>query len=187
MQQIILFNKPYGVLSQFSPHPTYKCLKDYIALSQIYPAGRLDVDSEGLLLLTNDGKLQAQICEPRQVKFKTYLVQVEGIPSSEQLAELASGVKIMDYTTLAAKVQLLSSEPRLWERNPPIRVRKTVPTSWLQIAICEGKNRQVRRMSAKVGLPTLRLVRVACGGIGLGELLPGQWRELSLTQFRRIF
>ncbi len=187
MTKIILFNKPYGVLSQFSPSPPHQCLKDYIKVPQVYPAGRLDADSEGLLILTNNGKLQAQICEPRQAKFKTYLLQVEGIPCALQLQSLELGVNLTKYTTLPAQARLLTKAPRLWERYPPIRVRQNLPTSWLLLAITEGKNRQVRRMTAKVGLPTLRLIRVAIGGIGLGSLAPGSWREMNLAQFTKTF
>jgi 23S rRNA pseudouridine2457 synthase len=180
MTQLILFNKPFGVLPQFtdsgtagSPRPT---LSDYIDIPGVYPAGRLDMDSEGLMLLTDDGRLQARISDPKYKMSKTYLVQVEGDVSDNALERLQSGVDLKDGRTLPAEAQRIDA-PSLWPRDPPIRVRQSIPDSWLQLTIREGRNRQVRRMTAAVGLPTLRLVRWAIGewsveGIGLGE-----WRD----------
>lgn len=187
MSKIILFNKPYGVICQFSPNPPHPTLKEYISLAGVYSAGRLDTDSEGLLILTDDGELQALISEPKYKKFKTYWVQVEGVPSEEQLEQLRSGVDLGDFVSAKAKAKLIDEPQNLWERMPPIRVRKNLPTSWLELSICEGKNRQVRRMTAKVGLPTLRLVRVAIGGIKLDDLKPGQWQEISYSAFIEKF
>lgn len=186
MTKIIIFNKPYGVISQFSPNPPYQTLKDYIPVRDVYPAGRLDTDSEGLMILTNNGKLQAQISDPKYRKNKTYWVQVEGNPSAEQLEQLCNGVDLGDFKTGKAVVNKID-EPQLWKRNPPIRERKSIPTSWLELTICEGKNRQVRRMTAKVGLPTLRLVRVAIGGIRLENLALGEYREMGYLEFIKQF
>lgn len=187
MNKIIIFNKPFGVISQFSPNPPHQTLKDFIPISDVYPAGRLDTDSEGLMILTNDGKLQAQITEPKYKKYKQYLVQVEGIPSDEQIAILQKGVDLGDFVTSPAIVNSINQPEMLWTRNPPVRFRKSIPTSWLTLSICEGKNRQVRRMTAKVGLPTLRLIRVAIGGVLLGNLQPGEWRELEHLDFKKQF
>lgn len=187
MTKIILFNKPYGVICQFSPNPPHPTLKEYIQLAGVYPAGRLDTDSEGLLILTNDGKLQALISEPKYKKYKTYWVQVEGIPSEAQLEQLRAGVDLGDFISAPARVRLITEPLDLWERMPPIRERKNIPTSWLELAICEGKNRQVRRMTARVGLPTLRLIRAAIGGIKLADLTPGKWREISSAEFIQQF
>lgn len=183
MTKIILFNKPYGVISQFSPIPPHQTLKDFIPVTDVYPAGRLDTDSEGLLILTNNGKLQSQITEPKYRKYKRYLVQVEGIPNEEQITNLRDGVDLGDFITSPARVEQIQSPSNLWERVPAVRFRKTIPTSWISLAICEGKNRQVRRMTAKVGLPTLRLIRVAIGGIELANLQLGEWREISYPDF----
>lgn len=180
MSQLLLLNKPYGVICQFSAHETHPTLADYVKLPGFYPAGRLDTDSEGLLLLTNDGELQHRIAHPRWKQPKTYWVQVEGEPSEAQLAQLAAGVDLGDFVTQPAQVRRLPP-PELWPRNPPVRFRKTVPDAWLEIVISEGKNRQVRRMTAKVGLPTLRLVRVAIGPWTLDGLAPGELRQLEVN------
>ncbi|HSM10764.1 MAG TPA: pseudouridine synthase [Lysobacter sp.] len=173
---LIAFNKPYGVLCQFTdrgdpPRPT---LAGYGLPPGIYPAGRLDHDSEGLLLLTDDGGLAHRLTDPRHKQPKTYWVQVEGEPAPAQLAALRAGVALNDGPTLPAQAQRIEA-PALWPREPPVRFRKTVPDAWLELTIREGRNRQVRRMTAAVGLPTLRLVRVAVGPHRLGELAPGQW------------
>jgi 23S rRNA pseudouridine2457 synthase len=173
MPELILFNKPYGVICQFSRHELHPTLKDHIAIPGIYPAGRLDTDSEGLLLLTGEGALQHRISDPRWKLPKTYWVQVEGRASEEQLAALRAGLDLGDFITRPAQVRQIDP-PTLWERKPPVRFRKTVPDCWLEIIISEGKNRQVRRMTAKVGLPTLRLVRAAIGPWQLGDLQPGE-------------
>lgn len=177
--RLIALNKPYDVLPQFTDESGRRTLKDFVEVAGVYPAGRLDRDSEGLLLLTNDGRLQARICEPRYRLWKTYWVQVEGEALAEQIQQLERGVQLKDGMTQPAQVQTIA-EPALWERTPPVRFRKSIPTSWLQIRICEGKNRQVRRMTAAVGLPTLRLVRVQIGDWVLGDLQPGQWRDLPV-------
>lgn len=174
---LILFNKPYGVICQFSEHEKHPTLKDYIAVPGVYAAGRLDTDSEGLLILTDDGALQHRIAHPRHKEDKTYWVQVEGDPDDAQLAPLRRGVDLGDFVTRPAKVRLIEQPAGLWPRNPPIRERKAIPTAWLELTISEGKNRQVRRMTAKVGLPTLRLVRASIGDYRLDNLQPGEWRE----------
>ncbi|MFG0419142.1 pseudouridine synthase [Pseudomonas sp. zjy_8] len=176
--RLLLLNKPFDVLTQFNDDQGRATLKDFVDLPGVYPAGRLDRDSEGLLLLTNDGRLQARIADPRHKLPKTYWVQVEGEPSDEQLQQLRSGVTLNDGPTLPAEARRLA-EPELWSRNPPVRFRKSVPTAWLELVIREGRNRQVRRMTAAVGLPTLRLVRVAIGPWRLEGLQPGQWREVA--------
>ncbi|QGX38356.1 pseudouridine synthase [Permianibacter aggregans] len=185
MSKLILFNKPFGVLCQFSDDGSGKpTLKTFIDVPDVYPAGRLDTDSEGLLLLTADGRLQAQITEPRFKMPKTYLAQVEGVPNQEALNALARGVLLKDGMTRPAQARLLP-EPELWPRHPPIRQRAATPTSWLELTIHEGKNRQVRRMTAAVGFPTLRLVRVQIGAWQLGDLAPGQWRWAEPMTFKR--
>ncbi|WP_425318492.1 pseudouridine synthase [Pseudomonas nitroreducens] len=176
--RLILLNKPFDVLTQFNDSDGRATLKDFVDVPGVYPAGRLDRDSEGLLLLTNDGRLQARIADPRHKLPKTYWVQVEGEPSDEQLDQLRKGVQLNDGPTLPAEARRLE-EPQLWERDPPVRFRKSVPTAWLELVIREGRNRQVRRMTAAVGLPTLRLVRVRIGPWQLDGLQPGEWREVS--------
>jgi 23S rRNA pseudouridine2457 synthase len=175
--RLLRFNKPYGVLSQFTPEGRWRGLKDFIDLPGVYVAGRLDADSEGLLLLTDDGKLQARIADPRFKMEKTYWVQVEGVPSDEALAALRRGVQLNDGPTRPARARLLDPPPEVWNREPPIRERKRIPTAWLELAISEGRNRQVRRMTAAVGLPTLRLIRAAIGPYTLDGLAPGTWLE----------
>ncbi|WP_194274098.1 pseudouridine synthase [Variovorax paradoxus] len=175
--RLIRFNKPYGVLSQFTPEGRWRGLKDFIDLPGVYVAGRLDADSEGLLLLTDDGKLQARIADPRFKMEKTYWVQVEGVPTDEALAALRNGVQLNDGLTRPARARLLDPPPAVWNREPPIRERKLIPTAWLELAISEGRNRQVRRMTAAVGLPTLRLIRAAIGPYTLDGLAPGTWLE----------
>ena len=188
----ILFYKPYGVLCQFTdnsdnPRPT---LKDYIPVPKVYSVGRLDRDSEGLLLLTDNGQLKNRLTDPKFAHPRTYYVQVEGIPNESALNKLRNGVTIKNYHTRKAKVQLLSSEPNLPPRIPPIRDRKSIPTSWLSITLTEGKNRQVRRMTAAVGFPTLRLVRISIGNnagkLDISGLNPGAWRELSSKETKML-
>ena len=181
MARVILFNKPFGVLSQFTderaegPRPT---LADFIDLPGVYPAGRLDYDSEGLMVLCDDGRMQARIADPRFKLSKSYLVQVEGQPDEAALARLREGVRLKDGLTRPAEARAIP-DPALWPRDPPIRVRKTVPDSWIKLTIAEGRNRQVRRMTAAVGHPTLRLVRWAIGGWSLDGLAPGEWRQVD--------
>ena len=176
---LICFNKPYGVLSQFTPEGRWRGLKDFIDLPGVYVAGRLDADSEGLLLLTSDGQLQAHISDPRYKMEKTYWVQVEGEPDDVALSVLRAGVQLNDGTTRPATVQRISCPASLWPRDPPVRVRQAIPTSWIALGIREGRNRQVRRMTAAVGFPTLRLIRAAIGPYVLGDLAPGQWRAAT--------
>jgi 23S rRNA pseudouridine2457 synthase len=172
---LLLFNKPFQVLCQFTDEEGRLTLGDFIDQPGVYAAGRLDYDSEGLLLLTDDGALQHRITDPRHRLEKTYLVQVEGLPERAALETLRRGVRLRDGLTRPARVEAIDPPP-IWERNPPIRVRKTIPTSWLRISIREGRNRQVRRMTAAVGLPTLRLVRISIGAWALGDLRPGEYR-----------
>jgi 23S rRNA pseudouridine2457 synthase len=185
MSHLILFNKPYLILCQFTDAEGRPTLANYVPVKGVYPAGRLDYDSEGLVLLTDDGRLQARISDPQNKLPKTYWVQVEGIPTDEALEKLARGVMLNDGPTRPAQVKRMD-EPNpstgsgqvLWPRNPPIRFRKEIPTSWLELVITEGRKRQVRRMTAAVGFPTLRLVRVAVGDWKLGSLKPGEWMKV---------
>ncbi|WP_426267141.1 pseudouridine synthase [Sphingomonas sp. LHG3443-2] len=182
MARLLLFNKPFGVLSQFTDRgsPTVRStLSDFIDVKGVYPAGRLDRDSEGLLLLCDDGKLQARIADPRFKLPKTYLVQVEGEPQENQLEQLRWGVELKDGMTRPAEIARIE-EPDLWPRNPPIRARKSIPDSWLRITIREGRNRQVRRMTAAVGLPTLRLVRWSVGEWTVADISPGEFKEIAV-------
>ncbi len=177
MSRVVLFNKPYGVICQFSRDGLHPTLADYIALPGFYPAGRLDTDSEGLVLLTDDGRLQHRITDPRHKQPKTYWVQVEGVPDEAALAQLCRGVILNDGPTRPAEARLIAEPATLWPRVPPIRERKAIPTSWLELILREGRNRQVRRMTAAVGYPTLRLIRYAIGEWRLDGLMPGEWRE----------
>ena len=180
MPRLILFNKPYDVLSQFRDSYGRATLADFIPVKAVYPAGRLDRDSEGLLLLTDDGRLQKQVSDPRHKMAKTYWVQVEGEISDEALTSLRNGLSLKDGKTLPAEASRIH-DPDLWARNPPIRERKNIPTSWLALTIREGRNRQVRRMTAATGFPTLRLVRVGIGPWSVDNLAPGEFREITLT------
>ncbi len=179
--KLILFNKPFDVMCQFSAHPSRDTLATYIQTPNVYPAGRLDADSEGLVLLTDNGKLQHKISHPDWKENKTYLVQVEGVPNEQQLQALREPLNLGDFTTKPCKAMHISEPEWLWPRNPPIRHRASVPTSWLCIILAEGKNRQVRRMTAAVGLPTLRLIRSAIGEYSLAShpLMPGEWAEIT--------
>ncbi|MCC4115294.1 rRNA large subunit pseudouridine synthase E [Aromatoleum toluclasticum] len=176
MSRVILLNKPYGVICQFTAEPGRPTLKDFVPVPGVYAAGRLDTDSEGLLLLTDDGALQHRIADPRHKLPKTYVVQVEGEPDEDSLARLRGGLDLGDFVTRPCEARRIPEPDWLWPRDPPVRFRKSVPTSWLEIVLREGKNRQVRRMTAKAGFPTLRLIRVAIGGWALAGLAPGAWR-----------
>ncbi len=183
----IIFYKPYGVLCQFTADtPDRRTLKDFIPVAEVYPVGRLDWDSEGLMLLTNHGQLQHRLAHPQFGHERTYWVQVERIPDAAALSQLQAGVTIQDYRTRPALVTQLSAEPPLLERDPPIRWRKNVPTAWLEITLKEGKNRQVRKMTAAVGFPTLRLVRIAIAHLTLASLQPGQWRDLTPEELKLL-
>lgn len=180
MAKLLLFNKPYGVLCQFTRSGDRPCLADYIDVPGIYPAGRLDADSEGLLVLTDDGALQARIADPAHKLSKRYWAQVEGIPESSALVGLRRGVALDGLLTKPAEARVIDEPAELWPRDPPIRVRKHIPTAWVELILREGRNRQVRRMTAAVGHPTLRLVRAAVGEWTLDGLAPGAWRECQL-------
>ncbi|WP_145649369.1 pseudouridine synthase [Pseudoduganella lurida] len=185
---LILLNKPFGVLCQFSPQPDRASLGDFVPVPNVYPAGRLDADSEGLLLLTDDGKLQHAIAHPDRKEAKTYLVQVDGVPDAAALARLQAPLDLGDFITKPCRAVRIAEPGWLWQRDPPIRTRQDKPTSWLAITLQEGKNRQVRRMTAAVGLPTLRLVRSAIGAVSLAThpLLPGEWREIDAAELKTV-
>jgi 23S rRNA pseudouridine2457 synthase len=176
---LIAFNKPFGVLCKFTPEPGRPTLADFIKVKDVYPAGRLDTDSEGLLLLTDDGPLQARISSPRHELAKVYWAQVEGLATEDAIAPLRQGVDLGDFRTQPAGARLIEEPANLWPRDPPIRYRAKIPTSWIEVTLREGKNRQVRRMTAKVGLPTLRLVRARIGNVGVEGLKLGEWREVA--------
>lgn len=179
--QLIRFNKPYGVLSQFTPEGRWLGLKDFIAIPNVYVAGRLDADSEGLLLLTDEGALQARIADPRFKMEKTYWVQVEGVPDEAALEPLRQGVQLNDGITLPARARVIEPPLALWDRVPAIRVRQAKPTAWIELVIREGRNRQIRRMTAAVGYPTLRLIRAAIGPYNLEDLASGTWQRQGLA------
>jgi 23S rRNA pseudouridine2457 synthase len=179
---LIAFNKPFGVICKFRPEPGRPTLADFIKVPDVYPAGRLDTDSEGLLLLTDDGALQTRIAEPRHKLAKIYWAQVEGAPTDAALAKLrAGGLDLGDFRTQPAGARLIDEPANLWPRDPPIRYRAKIPTAWLEMTLREGKNRQVRRMTAHVGFPTLRLVRAAVGQVSVESIAPGTWREIDVT------
>lgn len=182
--RVLLFNKPCGVLCQFSPSAGKRTLKDFIPVTGVYPAGRLDADSEGLVVLTDDGKLQHAISDPKMKLAKTYWVQVEGEPDEAALQRLRSGIDLGDFVALPAGARRIEQPPELWERNPPIRVRKSIPTSWLELELHEGKNRQIRRMTAAAGYPTLRLIRSRIGPWTVNGILPGQFCLADQPQSR---
>ena len=176
---LIAFNKPFGVICKFSPEPGKRTLADYIDVPRVYPAGRLDTDSEGLLLLTDDGALQTRIADPAHKLAKVYWAQVEGAPTDAALAALRAGVTLNDFTTKPAGARLIDEPANLWPRDPPIRYRAKIPTAWLEVTLREGKNRHVRRMTAHAGFPTLRLVRAQIGRVSVDGLALGTWREID--------
>jgi 23S rRNA pseudouridine2457 synthase len=184
--RLILLNKPFRVLPQFTSPDARRCLRDFVPVPDVYPAGRLDYESEGLLALTDFGPWQARISQPGSGLVKTYLVQVEGEPQAAQLARLREGVQLPDGVTLPAQATLQVAPRWLWPRDPPIRRRRGIPTAWLKLELRQGRNRQVRRMTAAVGLPTLRLIRTAIGPFSVESLAPGQWRELSRTEAEAV-
>ena len=184
MPRVVLFNKPCGVLCQFSPSAGKRTLKDFIPIPDVYPAGRLDADSEGLVILTDDGRFQQAISHPKMRLSKTYLIQVDGEPDEAALRRLRTGVDLGDFVTRPAHARRIDQPAALWERIPPIRVRKKIPTSWIEIELCEGKNRQIRRMTAATGYPTLRLIRCRIGQWTLDGILPGQFRLIDPPRFQ---
>jgi 23S rRNA pseudouridine2457 synthase len=184
--RLLLLNKPYGVICQFSPSGDHRTLKDFVPVSGVYPAGRLDTDSEGLVLLTDDGALQHRITDPRHKLPKTYFVEVEGAPNDAALAPLRAGMQLSDYKARPAEASLCPPPDWLWPRTPPVRIRRHIPTTWLRLVLREGRNRQVRRMTAAAGFPTLRLIRHAIGPWTIEGLPPGEWHEIppeSLEKF----
>ena len=186
MGRVLLLNKPFGVLCQFTPEAGRRSLKDFVDVPGVYPAGRLDADSEGLLVLTDDGRLQGVIADPRHKLEKEYWVQVEGVPGDEAIRRLERGITLRDGPTLPARASVMP-EPALWPRDPPIRYRAAIPTAWLALTIREGRNRQVRRMVAAVGFPCLRLVRWRVGPWSTQGLAPGEWREIDRESVARAF
>jgi 23S rRNA pseudouridine2457 synthase len=186
LHRYILFNKPYGVVTQFSGGESRRTLKEFISVPDVYPVGRLDQDSEGLLMLTDDGWMQHRLTDPRFEHPKTYWAQVEGAPDESAVRRLQTGVLLPGYRTRPAKVRVCVQQPELPDRNPPVRSRKSIPTTWLEITLTEGRNRQVRRMTAAVGHPTLRLVRVAIGALRIDGLEQGEWRDLTAAELARL-
>ena len=178
MSKLLLLNKPYGMICQFSPSGDHPTLKDFVPVAGVYPAGRLDTDSEGLVILTDDGALQHRITDPRHKLPKTYFVEVEGTPEEAALALLRAGIQLPDYRARPAEASVCPQPTWLWQRTPPVRIRRHIPTTWLKLILREGRNRQVRRMTAAAGYPTLRLIRHAIGPWTVDGLAPGQWREI---------